>query len=232
MSDWAETQTEDGNVYWYNKKTGESSWERPKDLEDAPQHQVHVATEDRHERAATSSASPFVEKYCACCVPGSFCGCCTEIGWRGRARIGANILSLLVAIEHVIFFLLETILIQSVGPGLFNGLPQETFTYCNSIIQVQGVYNLCLALGLFWGVITSVFSFGKKLPSWRGWGGQNGTSPHLRVHAFQLKIFFLSWIIAIGVFSGIRVTTTIAIIQGVPALTALILVILGGTGIK
>lgn len=63
----------------------------------------------------------------------------------------------------------------------------------------QGLYNGFLAAGLFWGLL-------------RG-----------RV---DIKVFFLSCVVIAGLFGGLTAKTSILFTQGLPALIALVLVIL------
>jgi len=62
----------------------------------------------------------------------------------------------------------------------------------------QGLYNGFLAAGLFWGLL---------------------------VNRLDVKIFFLCCVVVAGIFGGITAKTSILFTQGLPALTALILVL-------
>ena len=62
----------------------------------------------------------------------------------------------------------------------------------------QGLYNGFLAAGLIWGLLAD---------------------------RFNVKVFFLCCVVIAGVFGGITAKPSILLIQGVPAIIALILVI-------
>ncbi|MFT4604478.1 MAG: putative membrane protein [Rhodothermales bacterium] len=67
----------------------------------------------------------------------------------------------------------------------------------------QGLYNGFLAAGLVWGLTL----------------GAEGTS---------IKIFFLACVIIAGVFGGLTASRKILLFQALPALVALILVLVSG----
>ncbi len=63
----------------------------------------------------------------------------------------------------------------------------------------QGLYNGFLAAGLFWGLLS------KRL---------------------DIKVFFLACVVVAGIFGGITAKTSILFTQGLPALIALVLVVM------
>jgi len=188
--------------------------------------------------SSTTASSPsgggfsgFKDKFVACFKEGGLCGCCQAIGWRGRVRLFANVGVFLVALEHIFFFIVQTFLFtSSVGTGFYSGVPSAILDNCAAWVGKSGVYDLSFALGLLWGLFTSMFSFGKRLPTWRGWGADDGESPHQRWHALHIKVFFLVSIIGVGIQAGLQVMLSLLLIQSIPAFVVLLLVLIGGPG--
>lgn len=113
----------------------------------------------------------------------------------------ANLLVSLVAIEHLYFLVLEMFLwTKPIGLKTFN-LTAEFAEQSASLAANQGLYNGFLAAGLVW----SLFS---------------------KQQSYSLKIFFLSCILVAAIFGAFTATISILTIQGLPALLALILVVI------
>lgn len=111
----------------------------------------------------------------------------------------ARILTILVAIEHVGFFVLEVFLWRApVGRRTF-ATTAEFAESTAAMMKNQGTYNAFLAAGL-------AFSL------WRG-------DP-----AFVL--FFLGCVIVAGVVGAVTVKRSILVVQGLPALLAAVAVTL------
>lgn len=110
-------------------------------------------------------------------------------------------LIIVIILFHIYAFVLEVFLWQT--PRAFNafGTTKATAESSQALAVNQGVYNLFLAGGLVWALIS--------------------TNPV----AFQAKIFFLSCIVIAAITAGATVSKRIMIIQGTPALAALLLVI-------
>jgi putative membrane protein len=112
-----------------------------------------------------------------------------------------NILVAFVAIEHLYFLVLEMFLWTSpIGLKTFN-LTLEFATATVTLAANQGLYNGFLAGGLIWGLISK----------------ENGTS---------IKVFFLSCIVIAGIFGAVTASFSILYIQGLPAVLALLLLVL------
>src|SRR5512143_2272829 len=111
----------------------------------------------------------------------------------------ANILIGIIALLHFGFLSLEMFLWDHpVGRKRFGTTPE--FSKQSAVLAAnQGLYNGFLATGLIWG---------------------------LAINSTPIKIFFLSCILVAGVFGGITVRRTILYIQALPALVALIAVLL------
>jgi len=57
-----------------------------------------------------------------------------------------------------------------------------------------------------------------------------GQTFHQRTQAFELKCFFLTCAVAVGVYGGVTFTLALLLLQGAPAFVALVVVIVGGPG--
>jgi len=104
-----------------------------------------------------------------------------------------------VALLHVVFFVLESILwTRPAGRRIF-GLTPELAQSTKSLALNQGLYNLFLAAGLIWGICT-------------------------RECAFEIKVFFLVCVIVAGIVGGLTAKRSILVIQALPGIVALLLV--------
>ena len=114
-------------------------------------------------------------------------------------RLLSHLLVLLVALVHVWFMVLEMLLWDHpVGRRIFDMTPE--FSGASAVLAAnQGLYNGFLAAGLLWGLLA-----GRR----------------------EVKVFFLACIIVAGVYGGITAKITILYVQALPALIALILVML------
>ncbi len=112
-----------------------------------------------------------------------------------------DILIGLIALFHVYVFALESLFWKTAAARkAFNTTPQTAETTYQLAVN-QGVYNLFLAAGLLWSLLAS------------------GAMAH------QLKIFFLSCVVLAAITAGLVVSKRIMLIQGAPAVLALILVL-------
>ena len=109
-------------------------------------------------------------------------------------RTVANLLTGLVALEHVGIMVLEMFFWDHpVGRRIFNMTP-EVSAVSRVLAANQGLYNGFLAAGLFWGLA-------------RGDGG--------------IKVFFLVCVAIAGIFGGLTAKTSILVTQLLPAALAL-----------
>lgn len=112
----------------------------------------------------------------------------------------ATALVIFVAFEHLLFLVLEMFLWTTpTGIKVF-GLTPEFAEQSRALAANQGLYNGFLAAGLIWSL------FRKK-------------------DAFSIKVFFLTCVLAAGVFGALTAKASILFVQGAPALVALALVI-------
>jgi putative membrane protein len=113
----------------------------------------------------------------------------------------ANVLVGFVALEHIGFLVLEMFFwTKPYGLETF-GLTAEFAAQSASLAANQGLYNGFLAAGLVWSLLR-------------------------KADTFHLKIFFLSCVVIAGVFGALTAKASILYVQGMPALLALILVVL------
>ena len=111
----------------------------------------------------------------------------------------ACVLIAVVALEHLMFLVLEMFLWTTpTGMRVF-ALTPEFAEQSATLAANQGLYNGFLAAGLIWTLL------------------QKGD-------AFATKVFFLSCVIVAGVFGGVTVKPSILFVQAAPALIALLVV--------
>jgi putative membrane protein len=109
-----------------------------------------------------------------------------------------NILVAVVALLHLGFLYLEMFLWdQPRGLRTFN-MTAEVARQSKTLAMNQGLYNGFLSAGLFWGLFAGE----------------------------PVKIFFLSCVIIAGIFGALTVSKRIFYIQALPAILALVLVLI------
>ncbi len=91
-----------------------------------------------------------------------------------------------------------------VGQKIFAMTP-EVAASSEVLAMNQGLYNGFLAAGLFWGLLSK---------------------------RTDIKIFFLLCVVVAGIFGGITAKTSILFTQGLPALIALILVLISSRRVE
>lgn len=113
----------------------------------------------------------------------------------------ATLAVLVVAMLHLGFLVLESILwTRPAGRRIF-GLTPELAESTRSLAMNQGLYNGFLAAGLIWGVL-------------EGHGG------------FRIELFFLGCVIVAGVFGALTAKRSILFVQALPGGVALLLVLI------
>ena len=116
----------------------------------------------------------------------------------------ANVLTALVLLEHVYIVWMEMFAWETAGKRSFGkALPAELFKPTKGLAANQGLYNGFLVAGLAW-------SFFITDPVW----SENG------------RLFFLGCVLVAGIFGAITSNKKIFIVQGLPALLAILAVIL------
>ena len=115
----------------------------------------------------------------------------------------STILVALVAIEHVYILVLEMFLWTSPRGQKAFGISKKFAEETKALGANQGLYNGFLAAGLFWGLVHPNDIFG-----------------------CQLQLFFLSCVLIAAIYGGLTAKRSILFVQGLPALLALLSVIL------
>jgi putative membrane protein len=121
------------------------------------------------------------------------------------AQVVADVLVGVVAAEHVYILFLEMVLWTTPrGRGTFGTTPEQA-KQSAVLAKNQGLYNGFLAAGLVWGLITA-----------------NSEA------AFEFKLVFLGCVVVAAIFGGLTVSRRILVVQGSPALIALVVVLIAG----
>jgi putative membrane protein len=117
----------------------------------------------------------------------------------------AKILVAVVALEHLYILYLEMFLwTKPAGLKAFGTTP-EVAESSKVLAANQGLYNGFLAAGLIWGILHPDPAVGH-----------------------QIIIFFLACVIVAALYGGFTVKRSILMVQGLPALIALVVVLLAG----
>lgn len=115
-------------------------------------------------------------------------------------RLVATALTVIVALEHLGFLVLEMFLwTEPIGLRIFRLTPQAAAA-SRTLAFNQGLYNGFLAAGLLWGLLAA----------------DPGTS-------LAAKTFFLACVVVAGAVGGATVSPRVLLVQAVPALAALAL---------
>ena len=115
----------------------------------------------------------------------------------------SKILVAVVAIEHLYILYLEMFLWTTPQGMKSFGTTKEQAESSKVLAANQGLYNGFLAVGLIWGIVNP--------------------DP---VVGHQVQIFFLVCVVVAGIYGGTTVKRSILMIQALPALIALIAVLL------
>ena len=116
----------------------------------------------------------------------------------------SKILVALVALEHIYILYLEMFLWTTATGMKSFGTTKEFAEASKSLAANQGLYNGFLAAGLFWSVLHPDPLVGR-----------------------QIAIFFLACVLVAALYGGITVKRSILAVQGLPALVAIIAVLIG-----
>ncbi|MGF0536998.1 DUF1304 domain-containing protein [Agrobacterium sp. ES01] len=120
-------------------------------------------------------------------------------------KLIADLFIALVALEHVYILVLEMFLwTRPAGRKAFR-MSAAQAEATKIMAANQGLYNGFLAAGLFWALIQPEPAF-----------------------ALQLAVFFLGCVLVAALYGGMTASRRILMIQGGPALIALIFVLLTG----
>ncbi|WP_308639796.1 DUF1304 domain-containing protein [Paenibacillus silvisoli] len=107
-----------------------------------------------------------------------------------------------VALEHVYILVLEMFLWSTPRGMKAFGMTKEEAAATKTLAANQGLYNGFLAAGLVWGIVHP--------------NGQTGES---------IELFFLICVLVAALYGGATAKRSIWLVQGLPALIALVLVL-------
>ncbi|MGG4142335.1 DUF1304 domain-containing protein [Paenibacillus algorifonticola] len=114
----------------------------------------------------------------------------------------AAIFVALVAAEHLYILAMEMFLWTKPRTRKTFNLTPEFAEQTKSLAANQGLYNGFLAAGLIWGLVHPNADFG-----------------------YQIQLFFLICVLVAALFGGLTAKRSILVMQGLPALIALLLVL-------
>lgn len=114
-----------------------------------------------------------------------------------------KIVIFLVAFLHLYFLWLEMFAWTTRGPKVFRNFPKELFEPTKALAANQGLYNGFLSAGLIW-------SFFIQDINWQ----------------INVALFFLSCVVIAGVYGALTASKKIFYIQALPALIAIVLLLL------
>ena len=114
-----------------------------------------------------------------------------------------NIVIGLIAALHLYFLWFEMFAWETTGRKIFRQMPAEIFPKTKVMAANQGLYNGFLVAGLVW-------SFLIDDPEW----------------SVNVRLFFLGCVSVAGIFGALTASKKIFIIQAVPALLAILFVII------
>ncbi|MEC0229229.1 DUF1304 domain-containing protein [Paenibacillus alba] len=109
----------------------------------------------------------------------------------------------IVAVEHIYILILEMFLWTSPRGLKAFGQTKEQAEQSKSLAANQGLYNGFLAAGLIWGIVHPESAIGRSI-----------------------EIFFLICVIIAALYGGATAKRSIWLVQGLPAVVALLFVLL------
>jgi len=115
----------------------------------------------------------------------------------------STILVAVVALEHIYILILEMFMWTKPRTMRIFGTTEQFAEETKSLAANQGLYNGFLAVGLLWGLVYPDFSFGR-----------------------QIQLFFLACVLIAAVYGGLSAKRSILFTQGLPALIALLFVLI------
>ncbi|MFN8415079.1 MAG: DUF1304 domain-containing protein [Cytophagaceae bacterium] len=110
---------------------------------------------------------------------------------------------LIIALEHFYFMYFEMFAWETIGKKTFKSLPEHLFTPTKGLAANQGLYNGFLASGLIWSLLIED-----------------------KIWSNNIALFFLLCVVVAGIYGAITASKKIFMVQGVPALIAVVLVLL------
>ena len=114
-----------------------------------------------------------------------------------------KVLIAIVALLHLYFLWLEMFAWTTAGRKVFRSLPQDLFEPTKTMAANQGLYNGFLAAGLIWSLVISNVQWSENV-----------------------SLFFLGCVLIAGIYGGVSVSKKIFFVQGLPALIAILLLLI------
>lgn len=115
----------------------------------------------------------------------------------------ATVFTVIVLIEHIYIVWMEMFAWETAGRRSFGKtLPAELFKPTKGLAANQGLCNGFLVAGLVWSFLTED-----------------------AIWSDNIRLFFLGCVLVAGIFGGITANRKIFLIQGIPALLALLSVL-------
>ena len=111
----------------------------------------------------------------------------------------SKLLTGLVAVQHFYILWLEMFAWTTRGKKTFRSFPEHLFEPTKALAANQGLYNGFLAMGLFWSLVIQDTEWSRNI-----------------------AIYFLGCVAVAGMYGGYSASRTIFFIQGIPALLALV----------
>lgn len=119
-------------------------------------------------------------------------------------EITSKILIAIVALEHLYILYMEIFAWETLGKKTFKGsLADELFKPTKKLAANQGLYNGFLSAGLIWSCFICD-----------------------QIWAKNIAVFFLGCVIVAGVYGAITASKKIFFVQALPAIIALVFVLL------
>lgn len=115
----------------------------------------------------------------------------------------AKVLVALVAIEHIYILILQMFLWTKPRTRKIFGISAELAEKTKAMAANQGLYNGFLVAGLLWGLLSNNLAIG-----------------------LYLQMFFLGCVIVASIFGALTVKKSILFVQGLPAVLALVFLII------
>ncbi|MDT3402886.1 DUF1304 domain-containing protein [Mucilaginibacter terrae] len=115
----------------------------------------------------------------------------------------SSIMAGLVAVEHLYILWIEMFAWTTKGKATFTSIPPDLFEKTKVLAANQGLYNGFLAAGLIWSLFIADVQW-----------------------SVNIALFFLSCVIVAAVYGAFTASKSILLKQGVPAIVALLLVLL------
>lgn len=115
----------------------------------------------------------------------------------------AKILIAIIAFEHLYFLYFEMFAWTTIGKKTFKSLPEHLFEPTKGLAANQGLYNGFLAAGLIWSLFISNTEWSQNI-----------------------AMFFLICVAVAGVYGAITASKKIFFVQALPAIVALVVVLI------